>query len=383
MKSLFSYETFKTVRVQDKRLGVLYRSFQLAIFAYIISTIIINEGYFKKELPSPGAIRITLQAPNNFDTPDYCHGDVPCVYWGANDIQYPNDGAGVAFFATRVKVNKFDPPNNCNFLTASAPNDPCIFNPNNYTPVVNISYIADIETYTMMIEHSIRGHTTDMGIRNGLNGSMDGSLVDINGKVIKSWNSTTRKQDDPRADGDIMTVQQLLTAAGADLQAVSTAPGAKPGEIYRSSGIVIVIVIDYKNVPFKEDTITYTYRPQYIKGNEYKSIESIYQPNGGYVIKERHGLRLVFQQSGTIGKFDFISLLKNIVAGFALFSLASIIVEILMLQFLPEKSIYEQAKFENTHDIYEHQKLIKQGIISNNDETLAKESVGNEIEIIS
>ncbi|CAG8596114.1 6772_t:CDS:10 [Ambispora leptoticha] len=357
LKSILSYETFKIVKVQDKRLGALHRGFQLAIFAYIIYTIINSEGYFKKELPIPGAVRITLQAPKSFDAPDYC-GEIPCVYWGANDVQYPNDGAGVAFFATRVKVNKFDPPNNCNFLTASAPNDPCIFNPNIPTPVVNISYIADIENYTIMIEHSIRGHTTDIGIRNGLNGSMDGSLVGTNGNVIKYWNTTSRQQDDPRADGDIMTVQQLLTAAGADLEAVSTAPGAKPGETYRSSGIVIVIVIEYTNVPFKEDTITYTYRPQYIKGNEYKSIESIYQPNGGYLIKERHGLRLVFQQSGTIGRFDFISLLQNIVA-----------VEILMLKFLPEKDIYEQVKFETTHDIYEHKKSKKRGISSNSDET--------------
>ncbi|CAG8732723.1 8831_t:CDS:2, partial [Ambispora leptoticha] len=162
---------------------------------------------------------------------------------------------------------------------------------------------------------------------------------------------------------------------------VSTAPGAKPGESYRSSGIVIVIIIDYQNLPFK-NTITYKYRPQYIPGNEYKSVENIFMPNGSYVVKERHGLRLIFQQNGEIGRFDFISLLQNIVAGFALFSLATIIVEVLMLKFLPEKDVYEQVKFETTHDIYEHAKLKKQGVISDDEAQqgqFGKERPGYEI----
>ncbi|CAG8707855.1 5934_t:CDS:2, partial [Ambispora leptoticha] len=216
-KEALSYETFKIVKVRDMRLGALYRSFQLAIFVYIIYTIIHNEGYLKKELPVPGAVRITLQAPKTFDTPYYCNGAVPCVYWGANDIQYPNDGAGVAFFATRVKVNRFDPPANCSFLTPSTPDDPCIFNPNKTIPVVNISYIADIENYTLMVEHSIRASLLEHGLRNGIHGSMDGALVNFNDDPIKSWNNDTRLNDDPNADGDIMTVQQLLTAASANL----------------------------------------------------------------------------------------------------------------------------------------------------------------------
>jgi hypothetical protein len=43
------------------------------------------------------------------------------------------------------------PAGTCNFLTASSPNDPCIFNPdtNPQNVIVPKSYIGDIENYTV------------------------------------------------------------------------------------------------------------------------------------------------------------------------------------------------------------------------------------------
>ncbi|KAG9300185.1 hypothetical protein G9A89_002631 [Geosiphon pyriformis] len=377
MEGLLEYETFKIVKVQDKRLGVIYRAFQIAIFVYIIYKIVMDQGYLKKEPPVPGAVRMSLKAPKTLSTPDYCDGALPCVYWGANDILYPSDGAGTGFFTTRVAVNRYNPENNCTFIKASRADDPCIFDlskTKNET-LLGKSYIADIENYTVMIEHSIRGQTTSIGLRNGL---MDGKLVNSKGKTVKTWTNATRTAENPQADGDILTIKEILDAAGANLEANSTAPGAKKGETYRSSGIVIVIVIDYKNVPFKDNVISYTYYPQMIDGNEYKTTESIYQSDGSYIIKDRHGIRLVFQQYGSIGVFDFISLLQNIVAGFALFSLATLLVEILMLQFLPEKKDYEEWKFETTHDFDLHRKEKQKKIQSPEDETAENQAYYNQ-----
>ncbi|CAG8481229.1 10275_t:CDS:2 [Paraglomus brasilianum] len=345
------YETFKIVKVQDQRLGILYRLFQLGIFVYILYTIIADEGYLRKEPPVNGAVRISLQAPSTLSAPPYCNNPLPCIYWGANEIQFPSDGAGVAFVTTRASVKRYPPPTGCNFLSPSSPTDPCIFDAKT-TPfdfIANKSYIGDIENYTLMIEHSIRGQTTSIAVRNGI---MDGKLMSADGKtVIKEWTNATRMAENSEADGDIVTVSDLLQAAGANLEAPSTAPGAAPGETYRSSGIVIVIVIEYTNVPFKKDELSYKYLPQVIDGNEYKTVENLYQSDGSYILKDRHGIRFVFQQHGQIGEFNMIALLQNIVAGFALFGLAAIIVEFLMLKLLPEKQLYEEAKFEATDDI--------------------------------
>ena len=256
----------------------------------------------------------------------------------------------MAFITTRATVKSYTPPTGCNFLTPDTPSDPCIFDENK-TPaqtLTNESYIGDIEDYTLMIEHSVRGRATSVAVRNG---QMDGKLMSSNGKtVIKEW---TKTNEDPR---DIVKVSDLLLAAGTDLEAPSTDPGAQNGESYRSSGIVIIVVIEYRNVKLKKDKFSYKYLPRMIEGNEYKVVESLYQADGSYILKDRHGIRFVFAQHGEIGEFSFIALLENIVAGFALFKLATILVEIIMLKFLPEKDIYEDAKYEETNDLHELRK---------------------------
>ncbi|RHZ83070.1 hypothetical protein Glove_99g184 [Diversispora epigaea] len=348
---LFSYDTFKVVKVRDRRLGILHRIFQCAILVYLIFVIIKDSGYLKKELPVPGAIRITLQAPSNISVPSYCSGgSLGCTFWGANEIQYPNDGSGFAFFTTRAYAARYLPSANCNFLNVSDPNSECFFNQKkaNITEILPKSYIGGIEDYTMMIEHSIRGQVTSIAIRNGL---LDGQLFSSDRKtVIKTFTNASRTAENPEADGDIITIREMLQAANANLDSLSTAPGASDGETYRSSGIVIVIVIEYTNVAFKKNEIRYKYLPQVIDGNEYKSIENLYNPDGSFTIVERHGIRFIFQQHGSIGEFDFITLLTNIVASLALFKVATTIVELLMLNFLPEKEHYSRAVIEHTRD---------------------------------
>ncbi|CAG8692733.1 15937_t:CDS:2, partial [Acaulospora morrowiae] len=309
------------------------------------------------ELPVPGAVRITLQAPTTLTQPRYCtNGQLPCLYWGANDIQYPSDGAGVAFFTTRVSVTNYPPPQGCpSFMNVSDPSDRCFFNPkstfisSNSNVTIPKSFIGDIEDYTVMIEHSIRGQATSIAQRNGL---MDGALMSSDGKtMIRSFTNKTRMQNNPNADGDIFTIQDILTAANANLDGPSTAPGADKakGETYRSSGIVISVVIEYMNVRFRKDDITYKYLPQVIDGNEYKAAQNILNSDGSYTIIDRHGIRLVFQQHGSIGQFDFITLLVNVVGALFLLKFAENVVEFFMLYCSNNRESYSDAKYEIAH----------------------------------
>ncbi|CAG8791454.1 12570_t:CDS:2, partial [Dentiscutata erythropus] len=138
----------------------------------------------------------------------------------------------------------------------------------------------------------------------------------------------------------------------------STAPGANKSEneTYRSSGIVIIVVIEYRNVPYKTDVISYRYLPRLIDGNEYKVVENIYNvTDGSYTLIDRHGIRFIFQQHGSIGEFDLITLLTSIVASFALFGSAKIIVEIIMLNFSPNRKNYKKAKYKELDRDLENQ----------------------------
>ncbi|GBC00589.1 hypothetical protein RclHR1_03900006 [Rhizophagus clarus] len=343
---MLNLEYFKLYLI-DRKLGILYRIFQVFIITYIVVFKIIKDRlYLKTDPPLHGAIRFSIQEPKVLTNPSYCSENstpstvpssceeekLPCVYWGSNEIQYTTEGTGLAFFTTRASVTQY-PPGTCNFLTASSPEDACIFNPKT-TPselIMNKSFIADIENYTVMIEHSV-GSSDGSILLTNIN--MEGQFLSADGKtVVKSWTSASRYETNPNADGDIITIKEILDAAGADLNACSFAPGADKDahESNRSSGIVIVIVLEYENVPFKDNVYSYKYYPQIIVGAEYKATESIYNADGSFTIKDRHGIRLVIEQYGKISSFHFLTLLVNLTAALALFKFATYPIELLML----------------------------------------------------
>lgn len=64
----------------------------------------------------------------------------------------------------------------------------------------------------------------------------------------------------------------------------------------------------------------------------------------------RHSIRIVFSQAGQLGQFSLMTLLTNLVAAVALFKVANIIVELMMLRLHPQKKVYTRAKFEHAKD---------------------------------
>ncbi|RIB10500.1 hypothetical protein C2G38_2205917 [Gigaspora rosea] len=319
------------VIVKGKR---TFRIVQLIILIYILFEIIYNERYLKSETPVPGVIRVTLKAPDNLEIPPYCNGATMCTFWGANEILYPSDSAGYAFVTTRASARNYPNPLGCNSLRTTSPSDPCFFKPtNNNVTILPTSYIGDDD------RAFYKGEVTSIAIRNGL---MTGTLYYSDGKTVYATRTNaSRMKENPRADGGIFTVQDLLTASSADLDAPSTAPGANKtaGETYRLSGIVI---IHYQNVRLKKHDIVYSYLPRVIDGNEYKVTENIHNSTDGSItLIDRHGIRFVFQQHGLIGVFDFVTLLTKFVA-----ESPELIVEIIMLRFVPEKEVYREVKFD-------------------------------------
>ncbi|RUP45054.1 hypothetical protein BC936DRAFT_148671 [Jimgerdemannia flammicorona] len=224
MRFCRDYDTLKVVKVKDSRLGVLYYLCAIAIFAYIVINLVLSQGYLLKESPIPGAVRVSLHEPATIQTPSYCNGSTPCVYWSGIQIMfvssyptsnsvpifvYPADAFASTFLTTRIVVLQYPPQPNCDPIISKRPE--CIFSTRQPTNTSGIMYVADIESYTLMIEHSIRGKENALAIRNGL---MDGSLNFMNGTVLRTFTNATRMRG---VDGDIMTVKELLLAAGADL----------------------------------------------------------------------------------------------------------------------------------------------------------------------
>jgi hypothetical protein len=87
-----------------------------------------------------------------------------------------------------------------------------------------------------------------------------------------------------------------------------------------------------------------------VNGSEFKITQTVYNLDGSISYYDRHGIRIVFAQTGSIGKFNFISLLLNLVAALALFRVATLVVDGIMVYFLPQKKLYHREKFQETLD---------------------------------
>ncbi|KAF9966337.1 cytochrome c oxidase subunit 1 [Mortierella alpina] len=383
----FSYETFKVLRVHDRRLGGLYRLFQATILLYIASSIIYQQRYLKTENVINGAVRVTLKAPaDGVATPDYCSSTpVSCLHWDENDILY-EPGVDGALITTRAQITQYGPfanqsivagiSNQCDInLPTVAGCDP---DRAPSTLLLPTSLVADIERFTLMLEHSIRGQASGVQIRSGnmdsgvLRNSRTGEVAKVftdefrhvpasalankDATPLSTASPISQSTDDHAKTvhlaGDVMTVGEFLRAAGVDLDELSASPTAAVNETVRSSGVVVIVVIQYAAKGWNPNRISYEYLPKAIPDQEYKVIETIRDFRAGSRVEiNRHGIRILFSQAGQLGQFSLMTLLTNLVAAVALFKVANIIVELLMLRLHPQKKTFTRAKFASTKDI--------------------------------
>jgi hypothetical protein len=82
-----------------------------------------------------------------------------------------------------------------------------------------------------------------------LNTNAEGELVDGKGRIkminFLSLGNTIRKFDNMTRIGDIMTISEILQAAGITLEDLSKSPLAKAEETLRDGGVVLMIFIEY------------------------------------------------------------------------------------------------------------------------------------------
>jgi len=97
-------------------------------------------------------------------------------------------------------------------------------------------------------------------------------------------------------------------------------PDDEEPESLRYGGIILLFIIEYTNrVSFNTSYFEYTVSIRRVFETEFKAEEHnfIEFPNR-YIYWNRHGIRILFLRLGTVGKFDFQTMLINIIAGSAL-----------------------------------------------------------------
>ncbi|KAJ3323464.1 Long chain acyl-CoA synthetase 7 peroxisomal [Boothiomyces sp. JEL0866] len=355
------YTSSKIVVVKDFRLALIYYTALILITAYIIYNMISSGSYLELLTPVGGSVRTTIKfgLPISTNIPAYCtpglYNPDGCIFWTPDQIVYPYSGEqGVLFITTRVSITNVPAPSSCSLSIPTSRDCSGI----NVKGVKKTYFVSDVESLTIQVDHTVRVQSTygfgSAAFRTVASQNMTGQIdrscdkgplgfgvYDNNYRTARPFNTSL----------DIVSFSQLMESGFCDkgnfsFDALSTADSAGPGEPIRSNGLIVSMPISYSNAG---GDITYKYLPANIAGSYFKLTQIEYNADGSYTVYDRHGIRFILVQTGTIGIFNFIALVMNFVAGLALFSIAGTLVDFLMIHFLPDRRNYVEAKFEGIH----------------------------------
>lgn len=357
---VFAYQTIKLVSIRDRRLGIIHHLLQFGIFIYIVVyTIVIQKRYLRAEVPN-GAFRSTVREPSFWPEANslpYClqnqpiynqHANYNCTYMLGLDLTYPPAMMDSILVSTRIKDTFFNITQNTNNNNCASINLPfsAACAPTARESASNRYYLAAIENYTIFIEHAVFGRQNKITVTNR----------DSNGKLrFKDKKREVIRFTEDDREGDIFSIQTLLEAA--DVHSLDQPSGQAGGGSFRYDGVLLMVIVEYYNTYRDNDKLHYTYTVYRIPNVNVIAQQPSQSVPGGYTQRSWYGIRVIFAVSGSVGKFDFPTLLTALVSGAVLVKVAATVVDLLLLYIMPDKLLYRKHKFEVTDDFSDVREL--------------------------
>eukprot|EP00039_Didymoeca_costata_P019693 m.338581 g.338581 ORF g.338581 m.338581 type:complete len:491 (+) comp18468_c0_seq1:13-1485(+) len=394
---LLAYSTPKVVKVRDYRLGALNLACQLAIFFYIIIyAIYLEEGYKQFEELSVGSININARAasgralpndlsycctnegadlinkddPNaipywgNVTCPEEEYKKLPCLYWDEFDSIFPQGMDYSVAVHSRVTLTHYSFEESCGVLDYDGGENygkNCKILEKNKTISKQSYYIAGFEDTTLLVQHGLRAQTIDAEATNTGDERTPGKIIDPDGNQEDLPINKFQIGDGvdgafvEQSQGDILSVDEILRYAGfyKDGQNLDSVRRDLAGDdsTSRYDGMNVIVYIRYERGNSRK--MSYTYRPRILNNVEFKVVTRQLLGDNETITINRHGVRIVFVQSGRIGVFSFQALLITLVSSLALLAVSSTIVNLLMTKVLGYKEFYKFSKYELTQDFSE------------------------------
>jgi hypothetical protein len=323
-----------------------------AIFVYVIGYQLLWERrYVITDLPT-GHVRVTAKEPNistraEIDDMPYCSTETrrtlpwnsavdkyDCLYWDENQVVYPPVEETAIFIATRVNITVQHLPKNCSGKMTSKY---CQYD-NDTLP--ETYYIADIENFTLFIEHSMYVPTMDT---QAASVDLEGGLYNETGNVYTLNNADERVGMATRTD--VLLLKTILRVAGVpDLDDIAeTGVNEKHRSITkRYDGIVILCFIHYDNLfTYNLNRIRYTYNFTVVKKTKFLAKQPyVSLSDGTRHIYSRHGVRIIFIHSGEIGQFDFLTIVLTLYAGVGFVGLVTWFLDKMATNWVPNNEEY-------------------------------------------
>ena len=345
---VFSYQTEKKVIIKDRVLGILQLFLNLGILLYVILYVIVDGyGYLVYEVPI-GVMYTSLQKPPklliNSTALPYCTqyigsnplpigSQLPCAMYDEFDVNYPPDETNQLFATLRLTTTMQQ--SNC----PQSPLDCTILWLTNSS---TSNYVANVELFTVLVKHSFEARNFYQQTNNPIyarsNDQMTGSVFDHKGNLVMNL---------PSGSYDIFSIEFLLASAGLSLDNVLN-DDRFVNKTFRHSGVVIILTLAYENTDPKNPTYSYKVSPAPETDYKLSQVVSV-----GSMRKkiDRNGIKIIFIQTGSIGKFDLFACLENLVTSLGLLAVASLVVDALMVQVMPMRKWYASFKFFETEEL--------------------------------
>jgi hypothetical protein len=221
-------------------------------------------------------------------------------------------------------------------------------------------FVPQIEEFTLLLDHAVR---TNNGV-SAAGSEMFGQLKYCNGsEVVPNFTPNglgyyTVK--DLLAGATIGSADPTPSTCGLNLDDPSVVAGSYSSARY--DGIVLQIQLDYSNSKpwsgiLPNGKVDYVLTTSIVNNTKSKIEEEIwYDYPNNRITRNRHGIKIIVIQSGSLGSFSTSALLTTVTSSLALLAVATTGVDFLAMYVLARKGIYKQAKYENVNEKYLEQK---------------------------
>jgi len=329
MNDMLSYRATKHVYIRDPVMGTLQCFLYFVILAYLIGWRLIWErGYLLTE-PVTAIVQthVTAGEVRQSSVYKYCQGSsldftggrkLQCTTGPAGWVAAPSNGGNEVFVATRViegQADKF------------------VINPDEFT----VSITWEVQA----LNHYKKAD--DSGWSKGLP-DVTTRLLGHDGQVVLDGVTRSGRYDN-------IPIWKLLYAAGIAGLDNQHDGSSSSEDTYRQLGVVLVITIDCL-MDVLGAVKSCDYRAKKLAKTEAQArvVSDMRIASSDKGVQDRRGVKIVVHATGTMGRFDFNTLMLSICIALAVIQVFSIIIDFLMTYLLPYKGIYALHMREESVD---------------------------------